>query len=191
MTAASTLPPAVEPDSAIIAESLERPERFGALYDRHHATVFRYVRSRIGDDALDDVVADTFVEAFRTRERFRTALGDSCTPWLLGIATNMVARRRGAEQRWLRDLRLTRDRDALPDEADDTDARVTANSLAPWLTAALAQLRRRDRDALLLHVAGDLSIDEVAHALEIPAGTVKSRLSRARRILAAHLEERR
>jgi RNA polymerase sigma-70 factor (ECF subfamily) len=71
---------------------------------------------------------------------------------------------------------------------DELERRLDDRRLAPQLVEALGRLRRRDRAALLLHVAGDLSVEEVAAALGVAPGTVKSRLHRARRILAAQLE---
>lgn len=172
-------------DAACIEASIDSPDRFGVLFDRHALTVFRYVRSRLGPDA-DDAVGDTFAEAFRSRQRFDAERGRSALPWLLGIATRIIARRREAEVRWLRPAPI----DATTDHesSDAIDTRLDDARLSPWLCAALAGLRRRDRDALVLHVVGDLSIEEVARALDVPPGTVKSRLHRARRILAAQLE---
>ncbi len=64
---------------------------------------------------------------------------------------------------------------------------TTPNELDPDLFAGLTSLARRDRDALLLHVWGELSYEEIAAALSIPVGTVRSRIHRARRKLTAHL----
>lgn len=172
-------------DADCIAASLADPERFGALYDRHAATVFRYVRSRLGPDA-DDAVGDTFAIAFRIRERFDASAGSSALPWLLGIATKVIAKHRDTERRWLRPTPI--DAPHHEDELDDSDARLDDARLTSWLAASLAQLRRRDRDTLLLFVVGDLSIEEVARALDVAPGTIKSRLHRARTILAAQLE---
>lgn len=173
-----------EDDAACIAASADDPNAFGELYDRHAPAVFRYVRSRLGPDA-DDVVGDTFVIAFRTRARFDASRGRSALPWLLGIATNAIAKRRDAELRWLRRPPLEPD---APDRSDEADARIDGERLAPWLRDALDRLRSGDRDALLLHVVSDLSVEDVARSLGVPAGTVKSRLHRARRVLAAQLE---
>ncbi|MCW2928401.1 MAG: DNA-directed polymerase specialized sigma subunit, sigma24 [Thermoleophilia bacterium] len=156
------------------------------IWDRHHLAVFRYVRARLGP-AADDVVGDAFAEAFRIRDRFDSALGDSALPWLLGIATRRMSRSRDAERRWIRRAPIDTERGGV-DPIGEADERVSIEGLAPWLHAALADLRRRDRITLLLHVTGDLSIEEIAVALDVPPGTVKSRLHRARTILAARLE---
>lgn len=116
-----------EDDAAYVAVSLERPEAFGVLYDRHAPVLFRYVRSRLGPDA-DDAVGDTFVIAFRTRARFDPARGRSALPWLLGIATNVVAKRRDAELRWLR--RVPAEPES-PDRSDEADSRLDDERLAP------------------------------------------------------------
>lgn len=171
-------------DASCIAASLAAPHAFGTLYDRHAATVFRYVCSRLGPDA-DDVVGDTFVIAFRIRSKFDASRGRSALPWLLGIATKAIAKRRDAELRWIR--RPAPDGPAA-DRTDEVESRVDGALLSPWLRASLEQLRRGDREALLLHVVGDLSVEDVGQALGIPPGTVKSRLHRARTILAAQLE---
>lgn len=177
-------------DAECIARSLEQPSVFAVIYDRHHLAVFRYVRSRLGPGA-DDVVGDTFAEAFRDRARFDASRGVDALPWLLGIATHRIGRARNAERRWLRAMPDVDSNRSTSDPYEDTDSRLTAAELAPWLREALQDLRRRDRETLLLFVAGELSVDEVAHALGVPPGTVKSRLNRARRILAARLEAHR
>ena len=174
--------------AAVFVKDVPDPERFGVLYDRHASTVFRYVRSRLGPDC-DDAVGDTFAIAFRIRDRFDARAGSSALPWLLGIATNVVAKQRDTKRRWLRPAPFV---DGQHDDAlADSDARLDDVRLATWLVEALAQLRRRDRDTLLLFVIGDLSVQEVARALDVAPGTVKSRLHRTRRILAAQLEAHR
>jgi RNA polymerase sigma-70 factor (ECF subfamily) len=151
---------------------------FDVLFERHHDRVRRYVVSRVGPDAADDVVADTFVEAFRARRRFDATRGQDAAPWLLGIATNMLARHRSAERRWLeRQARALAER---PDEPFDERAveRADAGDRRADLVASLAALPERERTPLLLHVLGGCSYEDVAIALDVPIGTVRSRISR-------------
>ncbi len=151
---------------------------FDALFARHHDRVRRYVVSRVGPDVADDVVADTFVEAFRSRVKFDAARGEDAAPWLLGIATNMLARHRSTERRWLeRRARALVERPAESFE-DGIATRADARGLRAELLAAVAALPERERAPLLLHVLGGCSYEEVAHALDIPIGTVRSRISR-------------
>ena len=180
-------------DAAVVAESLHRPERFAAIYDRYFAEIYRYVAGRLGPDVADDLAAETFTDAFRKRAQFQPSRG-ALRPWLYGIATNLVARHRRVEARRLTalaraDRRATADADDLADLADRAAARVSAQQLRKPLAQALAQLPAHDRDVLLLVSLADLSYEEVAAALGIPAGTVGSRLNRARRKVRTALEE--
>jgi RNA polymerase sigma-70 factor (ECF subfamily) len=177
-------------DSAVIAESLHRPERFAAIYDRYFAEIYRYVAGRLGPDVADDLAAETFTDAFRKRAQFQPSRG-ALRPWLYGIATNLVARHRRVEARRLNALARADRRataDDLSDLADQAAARVSAQQLRKPLAQALAQLSAHDRDVLLLVSLADLSYEEVAAALGIPAGTVGSRLNRARRKVRTALD---
>ena len=181
---------ATPPDAVLIGRSTTDPRAFAHLYQRHHDAVFVYLAARVGSAHADDLVAETFLAAFTARHRFRSDLGSGALPWLLGIATRRLGRHRDLERRWLR-ARTAPYAAGEPDETsrgDDIDARLDAARVAPDLANALAQLRRKDRDPLLLHVIGGLQYDEIAAALELPIGTVRSRISRARTRLAGILD---
>jgi hypothetical protein len=64
-------------DAALIKRSWRDPEAFAALYDRHAALLHRYVTRRLGDGAADDIVADTFLGAFRRRHRYDLSVSDA------------------------------------------------------------------------------------------------------------------
>ncbi|MDL4817640.1 RNA polymerase sigma factor [Actinomadura opuntiae] len=174
---ATTEPP--EDDARLIERSRHRPEDFAALYDRHAPSIHRYVARRLGEQAADDVVAETFLAAFRQRDRYDLARRDA-RPWLYGIAANLVGKHRRSETRMLRALART-GADPVTDAMDRVDARVSAAAASRPLAGALAGLSRGDRDVLLLVAWADLSYEQVAEALSIPVGTVRSRLHRARR----------
>jgi RNA polymerase sigma-70 factor (ECF subfamily) len=171
-------------DAAVIARSLREPDRFAAIYDRYFAKVYRYMAGRLGRDVADDLAAETFLVAFRKRDRFDPARG-SVRPWLYGIATTLIGQHRRKETRRYRALARAGRRTV--DSAEGHDDRVadavTAERLGRQLAAALADLGHGDRDVLLLVAISELSHKEVALALDIPYGTVGSRLSRARREL--------
>jgi RNA polymerase sigma-70 factor, ECF subfamily len=176
-----------EPDDAtVILRSRRRPEEFAALFDRHAPHIHRYLARRLGEQHADDLVGETFLTAFRRRATFRPAHRDA-RPWLYGIATNLVAQHRRDE---IRAYRLRQAVTPEPDtvcHADRVAADVTAAALRDTLTAALADLSAGDRDVLLLITQEELTYDQVAAALEIPVGTVRSRLHRARTVLRAAL----
>jgi RNA polymerase sigma-70 factor (ECF subfamily) len=96
----------VSDDAAVLAGSLRQPEWFGQIYDRHFPGIYRYIESRLGSDAADDLTAETFIDAFRRRASFDPARG-AVRPWLFGIATRLVAQHRRAEARRYRALART------------------------------------------------------------------------------------
>ncbi|MEQ7008259.1 RNA polymerase sigma factor [Actinopolymorpha sp. B17G11] len=167
-------------DAVLIERSWREPELFAALFDRHGGPVHRYVSRRLGASAADDVVGDTFLAAFRRRRRYDLTRPDAL-PWLYGIASNLVGRHRRAEVRAYRALARTGVDPVVDSYAEQVEARVTAQGMHRDLAAALARLAKRDRDVLLLYAWAELSYADIAMALGIPTGTVRSRLNRARR----------
>ncbi len=176
-----------EPDAALIAASIDTPVAFAALFDRHYDFVHRYLGRRVGLDIADDLASETFTTAFRVRARYDLA-HDDARPWLLGIATNLVRHHRRAEVRRLRAYeRLEVERAEGIDEAL-VAARVDAAAERPRIAWALARIPDGDRDALLLLAWADLTYAEIAIALDIPIGTVRSRIHRASRRLRELLD---
>ncbi|MER6158131.1 RNA polymerase sigma factor [Streptomyces sp. NPDC001868] len=171
----------VEDDAEIVAQSLEQPELFARLYDRYAPDIHRYVARRLGDSMADDLTADTFLTAFRIRGRYdRTRT--NARPWLYGIAGNLIGKHRRTEVRALKALARTGHDPVAASWSETwverTDTRVAAQGP---LAGALAALPAGDRHVLLLVAWADLGYQEVAQALDIPVGTVRSRLNRARR----------
>lgn len=166
-------------DAELLLWSVEEPALFAGLYERYGLAVRRYVIRRTGDAAGDDLASEVFVRAFRARGRY-LAQRDAALPWLLGIANNVIADHRRLERRRLAAL------ERLASEAPDLVAHHDTG-LAPELVAALRRLPAAERDTLLLVVWGELTQDEAAAALGVPAGTVSSRIARARKRLAAAL----
>lgn len=186
MTAMPRDAPAVADDAEIIERSWLDTEQFAVLFDRHAPLIHRYAARRLGREAADDLVAETFLAAFRKRQRYDRSHPDA-RPWLYGIATNLIGQYRREEQRQYRILQAALPDPDLPGHADRVAADETARSVRGPLTAALAGLAARDRDVLILVAWEQLSYDETARALAIPVGTVRSRLSRARTQIRAAL----
>lgn len=129
----------------------------------------------------------TFLVAFERRGGYDTGRADA-GPWWYGIATNLLRRHHRDEARLFRALsRAGADRGEAGCHAERVAERVDAGAASRELAAALAGLKPPDRDVLLLIAWAGLSYEEVARALEIPVGTVRSRLHRARVIVRAAL----
>lgn len=166
-------------DAALIRRSLSEPEVFAVLFDRYAPLLHRYAARRLGPDAAEDVVSETFLAAFRDRERYDLGHADA-RPWLYGIASNVIGKRRRGE---LARYRAYARSGVHPAELSGglVEDGVTTLAVNRPLVAALAALRPGDRDVLLLVAWVELTYEEVAQALGIPVGTVRSRLNRARR----------
>lgn len=166
-------------DASVIGRSRNEPEVFEIVFRRYADQIQRYVSRRIGADAADDVVAETFLLAFRQRDRYDLSRA-SARPWLYGIATNLIGRYRRSEVRHYRALARAGVDQVAESFTDRVDAAVSASAVNRRLAAALAALPAAHRDTLLLVAWGDLSHEEAAAALHVPAGTVRSRITRAR-----------
>jgi RNA polymerase sigma factor (sigma-70 family) len=168
-------------DAAVIAASFDDPAAFAIIFDRHAAVLLRFLVRRVGPDAAEGLVGESFRIAFERRSGFDCTRA-SARPWLYGIATNVLAKHRRAEAR--RFSALARLPHPAADALDDqVIAQVDARELWPRVAATIAALPPGERDALLLYAWEDLGYEDIATALRIPVGTVRSRLNRARRRL--------
>ena len=178
----------VATDAELIVDARSSPENFAEVFDRHYARIYAYAARRLGRDLAEDVASETFLIAFSRIAGYDPARPDAA-PWLYGIASNLIARQGRAESRRYKALARL-----VPDETvgahDDAVAgRLDAETTRGRLAAALARLSGDERDALLLVAWAGLSQPEVAAALDIPAGTVRSRLHRARQEMRTALGE--
>jgi RNA polymerase sigma-70 factor (ECF subfamily) len=173
-------------DAELIARSVNDPRSFMPLVQRHHRILFGYLARRVGPTIAEDVTSETFTRAFAMRHRYDTTRADA-RPWLFGIATNLLRTHARSEVRQLRAYARhgVHDRDHLDDAA--IDARLDASAQGQALAQALEQLKPADRETLLMYALGDMSYEDIGAALDIPVGTVRSRLNRARRIVQDQL----
>jgi RNA polymerase sigma-70 factor (ECF subfamily) len=171
------------------------PAAFGELVDRHRSAVYRTVLAALRSHAdAEDAAQDTFLLAFRRLASFR---GDaSFKTWLLTIAWHQaINRRRSLTRIWRRMVE--------PTEGEEAEAFVSigASGPTPEQAAAGAQMRRAIeaairrlspalRDTLLLAQSGDHTYEEIGAMLRAPVGTIKWRVSEARRKVRQALQER-
>lgn len=177
----------VPTDGEAIRASLARPEAFEPVFDRHYDSIFKYLARRVGPDVGAELTSEVFTIAFAQRSRFHDE-ADDARPWLYGIAANLA---RHQARTWRRRARAgqrsANDNVIWLDPAPED--RIDAESMRSILIGAISQLRSAEREVLLLHALTDLTYSEMAAALAIPIGTVRSRLARAKRIVRHTLIE--
>jgi RNA polymerase sigma-70 factor (ECF subfamily) len=163
------------------------PEAFRELFVEHSRSVYNHAFRLTGSwSAAEDIVSLTFLEAWRLRERVDAGPdgGGSLRPWLLGIATNVARNVRRAARRHDGALARLPRAEPVPDPADEVATRIDNRDRLARVGVALAALRGPEREVLALCVWAGLDYTEAARALNVPVGTVRSRLSRARTRLA-------
>ncbi|GAA3570743.1 hypothetical protein GCM10022419_059490 [Nonomuraea rosea] len=165
-------------DAGIVAASLADPEAFGELFRRHAPRLHAYIKRRLGCTLADDLVAEAFATAFRQRGRFDGR--SEFAAWLWGIASNLIAKHHRQETRMYRAFARTGVDPAEDGLAELVSERMAAAAYGPRLAKALASLSAQDRGAVLLLAWGELSYAEIAAILELPLGTVKAKIHRAR-----------
>lgn len=171
----------VEPsDAELWARSRAgHPDAFGVLFERHAKLIFNYCFRRIGNrETAREMLQVVFLEAWRRRDKELPP--DKVLPWLYGIATNVVRNQRRSERRFAASLSRLPSAEAEPDFADRAVERLDYERQAEKAIGLLHALPRREQDVFVLCVGMELSYEDAAYALDIPIGTVRSRLSSAR-----------
>ncbi len=175
-------------DAEIILASLLDPEEFAVIYRRHHPALFKFAARRVGIADAEDVLSSVFERAFRLRRRYDQRHSESL-PWLYGIATNIVGeglRRRRKEDRLYLAMAPG---ETESDLSEDIATRASAEALGPQINAVLSQLPQRDRNAFLLYALEGLTYAEISRSLNVPIGTIGSRISRARAVFMERLPD--
>lgn len=174
-------------DADVIARSLDDPHAFATIFDRHHEGIYRFVWTRAGPDRADDLAAEVFRVAFERRDAYDLDY-PSATPWLFGIAARLTKQQhRTAAKRSRARTRIAHDRRQT--QAVSPEQRLDELSTHGSVADALSELPERDRQPLLLYAWGELTYEEVARSLDIPVGTVRSRIHRARYQLRERLAD--
>jgi RNA polymerase sigma-70 factor (ECF subfamily) len=146
---------------------------FQSAFDEHKDAVYRFAWRMAGPDFAEDIAQDVFLTLLRHPERFDPARG-TLRAFLLGVARNLALKRWRDAHRW----------DPLDDEAFVAPAfDATSGDTAALVGAAVRSLPPLQREALILAEYEELSLEEIARAVDAEIGTVKSRLHRARQNL--------
>ncbi len=166
-------------DAELIERSLGDAASFAFIFDRHYRAIHRFLSGRVGSELGNDLASETFAIAFRGRVGYDRSREDA-RPWLYGIAANLLRSHRRSEERRLRAYA----RAAAPEFAQPAPS---TGELDEALAAALLALSEQERDLILLYAWAELSYEQLAEALTLPLGTVRSSLARTRAKLRARL----
>ncbi len=165
-------------------------DAFGELVERNRRAVFRAALAALGSAAeADDVAQDAFVMAYRKLGSFR---GEAAfRTWLLAIAWRKALDRRKSMARWLKltvtpteaEGEVTNWIEQMPGDERSQEDTLAGSQLQHTVKVLIRTLPRKLRDALLLAGSGDYTYEQISHILGVPIGTVKWRVSEARRVL--------
>ncbi len=166
-------------DQELLERALEGDEgAFAALYRLRQAAIYRFALHMSGSAAVaEDVTQDTFMELLTAGRRYDAARG-TLRSFLFGVARNFVLRRIGRSRE-----------EPLEESTDSCDVLgdLTRRETIEQVRCAVLSLPPAYREAVVLCDLEDASYEEAAVALDCPVGTVRSRLSRARAMLAKKL----
>jgi RNA polymerase sigma factor (sigma-70 family) len=179
-------PTSTDTDAALIERSRDEPGRFAEVFDCYYGEIHGYACRRLGTGLADDVAAETFLDRLRSAGQLRPGASRR-TAVAVRIAANLISGHRRAEVRLYRALARSGPDQTAEGHAERVAVRVDAAALRRPLAAALSDIADGDREVLLLVAWAQLSCEEAAQALGIPAGTARSRLHRARKKIRAAL----
>lgn len=182
-------------DAELVTRALEGDvSAFGELVDRHRAAVFRAALAALGSHAdADDAAQDACVMAFERLASFRGEA--SFKTWLLTIAWHQaINRRRSLTRLWKRMITSADGQSPesfqLASGAATPEQVAATRQLQTAIAVEIRGLKSKLRDALLLAQSGEYTYDEMAAMLKSPAGTIKWRVSEARRVIKERLKSR-
>lgn len=171
----------MEPDDSTLWTRARSGDRaaFGTLFERHGNAIYNYCFRRIGEWATaEDLLSIVFLEAWRRRSKDLPP--GKVLPWLYGIATNVVRNQQRSQRRHAAALRRMPAPRSDPSFAELADAHLDDEREMQRVLALVGRLPKHEHDVFALCGWSELSYEDAAIALDVPVGTVRSRLSRAR-----------
>jgi RNA polymerase sigma factor (sigma-70 family) len=175
-------------DAEWIARSWHDAEAFGEVFNRHFRAVFQFAARRVHRDEAEEMAGEVLRRAFEHRRGYDLSKPDA-RPWLYGIALNVI---RHSQRSFVRRsdafARLDHTHWLVPDHMNAVVDQLDADRLLPVVARAIRRLPPDEMDPLLLHAWEGLTYADIAVALQVPVGTVRSRINRARVRLRRALE---
>lgn len=169
-----------------LPQALPGCKSFGQLYDRHSRAIYNFLHRRTGSwSDAEDLTSAVFLHAWRRRAEV-VLDRDSALPWLYRVAEYIARNDWRSKARYRRAIAAASVRsEHVGDHADEVVSRVADDQQVRAAREALKRLPKHEREIVELCVWAGLDQQAAAIALDVPIGTVKSRLSRARK----HLRE--
>lgn len=171
----------MEPDDSTLWSRARSGDQaaFGALFERHANAIYNYCFRRVGEwSTAEDLLSIVFLEAWRRRGK--DLQPGKVLPWLYGIATNVARNERRSQTRYAAALSRMPACRADPSFAELADANLDDERQMQRVLALVRALPKQEQDVFALCGWSELSYEDAAIALDVPVGTVRSRLSRAR-----------
>lgn len=192
----STITLMMENESEVIIHAQKDPEAFGRLYDLYYQPIFGFMYSRTGNAELaKDLVSETFFQALKNLHRYKQQAGASFKSWLFAIGVAQIGNYYRSRSKF---LEITTDEapeiighdDFRPDIAyrmgEDSQE---LESKIELLRRVMTQLNERQQDILTLRFFSRMSVPEIASAMHMKEGTVKSHIHRALKKLQSLMME--
>ncbi len=183
-----TLDPGAAAPTPATVPPADRDARFGELVKEHQTYLYRFVLRNIGNPSdAEDIAQQAFIEAYKAMATFR---GESkLSTWLYGIAMNLVRNYLNRAPHRVRQYESDDVLEGLADTADGPEALAERSQMIERLSSQISELSSELQQILMLVAVDGLSYDEAAVMLEIPVGTVRSRLFRAREQIKERLPD--
>jgi RNA polymerase sigma factor (sigma-70 family) len=182
---------ALETDERELVDGLhgDDPGALAALFDLYSDRIYNHCFRLLADwTEAEDATSSVFLEVWRHRQRVRLHEG-TALPWLYGVANNVCRNAGRSRRRYLRAVASLPEPAAEPDHAERVTDRLGSQARMRAVLDQVDALPAREREVLGLVAWAGLSYEQAAAALDVPVGTVRSRLSRARARLTDHTEE--
>jgi RNA polymerase sigma-70 factor (ECF subfamily) len=164
-------------------------DALGSLYDKYRNQVFRtalaITRNR---ETAEDILQEVFLKLYHYRERIDTTL--HLAPWLYRVTTNLCYTHVSRRKRWLTALEDVIEHVVAPSRTSP-ERQAERGELQAVIQQAIDTLNANQKIVIVLHYLADLSLKEIAYVLEVPEGTVKSRLHYGRENLRKKLKNSR
>ena len=182
---------AVAGDERELVDGLQAgdPGALAALFDRHGDRIYNHCFRHLADWAeAEDATSSVFLEVWRHRRRVQL-LDGSALPWLYGVATNVCRNASRSRRRYLRAVASVPASGTEPDPAERVTDRLGSQARMRAVLEQVRALPPREREVLALVIWAGLSYEQAAAALDVPLGTIRSRLSRARARLTQEMSD--